>query len=413
MISTLSRIATLFIAVGILLTGHGLQLTLLPVFAVEGGWSSTLIGVTGSFYFLGFVAGCLLVPQVVSRVGHIRSFMVLAAVATIVLIAAALLFNFWAWLVLRFATGLAISGLYMIVESWLTEISPRDRRGSVLSIYLAISLIGMAAGQLPLTLLPPGDLRLFMLAALMLSLAIIPVGLTRISSPHPILPVRVTPATLMRASRVAVVCAGLAGMVIGAFWTLGPVVGGAFGLDSGRIGLLMAAGVITGAVAQYPIGRASDMVDRRLVIGTVAVFGSCICVFGALFVSSGGLFLFAVVALLCAAAMPMYGVCIALASDRTDLTLVEVTGGILLAHGIGSIVGPAIAAPAMALAGPGMFFVFAAACLTLMALWAFYRYFRVVRPAKDERHVPMLPRTSQVVAELLSDQGTSSGKAMR
>jgi cyanate permease len=108
---TIIRIGSLLLAVGILLIGHGLQLTLLPVFAMAGGWSSTLIGATGSFYFLGFVAECLLIPKIVSRVGHIRSFMVMAAVATIVVLGAVLVFNFWAWLFLRFATGKALSGL--------------------------------------------------------------------------------------------------------------------------------------------------------------------------------------------------------------------------------------------------------------------------------------------------------------
>jgi MFS family permease len=321
-----------------------------------------------------------------------------------------LLFNFWAWLFLRFATGMALSGLYMIVESWLTDISPRDRRGTVLSIYLAISLIGMALGQLPLMFLPASDPRLFILAAVMLSLAIIPIGLTRVSSPHPIPAVRVTPFTLMRASRVAVVSAGFAGMVIGAFWTLGPVVGGAFGLGSGQVGLLMALGVLAGASSQVPIGRASDLIDRRLVIGAVAVIGGGVSVFGTLFAEAGALMLFTAVALLCAAVMPMYPLCIALASDKTELSLVEVTGGMLLAHSMGSIVGPMIVAPAMASAGPEMFFVFSAVCMALIALWTFYRYFVAERPAKYEPHRPMLPRTSQVVAELLSDEGATSGR---
>ena len=112
MADTLSRVTALLFAVAILLMGHGLQLTLLPVHALSLGWSSTEIGLTGSFYFIGFVTGCMLVPGVVSRVGHVRSFKVMSAGATVALLAAALLVNLWEWMLFRFLTGMALAGIY-------------------------------------------------------------------------------------------------------------------------------------------------------------------------------------------------------------------------------------------------------------------------------------------------------------
>ncbi|MCK9563297.1 MAG: MFS transporter, partial [Bacteroidales bacterium] len=114
-------IAALLLSDALLLLGHGLLLTLLPIRAEIAHFSPTEIGLSGSAYFVGFVAGCLLTPRIVQRVGHIRSFAVLCSVFS----AVALLFHpfadFLAWLVLRFMVGACISGLYMVIESWLNE----------------------------------------------------------------------------------------------------------------------------------------------------------------------------------------------------------------------------------------------------------------------------------------------------
>jgi MFS family permease len=407
MVGTLSRITTLLVAVGVLLIGHGLQLTLLPLHALGAGWSTSAIAWTGSFYFMGFVTGCVVVPGTVSAVGHIRSFMVMAAIATVALLTAALFLNVTAWLIIRFASGIALAGLYMVIESWLTDVSPAEQRGRVLSIYLIVTLIGMAAGQLLVAVDDPAELRLFIVAAIMISIAIVPIGLTRVSSPRPIPPVRFTPRTLLRASRVAVVCAVLAGMVIGAFWTLGPIVARAYGLDSGRVAVLMSLGILGGAAAQLPIGRFSDSTDRRLVIGALTLIGAVVSGLAFLFVEDSARALYLSFFLVGAAAMPIYALCIAHAADRTDLTLVEVASGILLSHSAGSIIGPIILAPLIASFGPRVFFLYAASCLLGAAVWTAYRYLLVERAEPHEEHTAMLPRTTQAIAELAVEDGVS------
>jgi MFS family permease len=403
MVDTLSRVTTLLFALALLLIGHGLQLTLLPVHALAMGWSSTAIGLTGSSYFLGFVTGCVLMPRVVAGVGHIRSFMVLAAAATVALLGAALLVSPVAWMLFRFATGAAFAGLYMIVESWLTDVCPPDRRGTVLSVYLLISLLAMAAGQLPMLWSVPGDERMFLVGAALLTIAIIPVGLTRVSSPRPIPAVHITPRTLLKASRVAVVCAVMAGMVTGVFWTLGPVMARSFGLDQGQVGIVMSLGVLGGAASQYPVGRLSDRLDRRLVIGAMMLIGAVVGVVGAWLAGGSAWSVYAAVFALCATVMPIYALCIVLATEKTELSLVELTGGILLAHGCGSIVGPSVVAPLIGGIGPGMFFGASAVWLAAGAGWAGYRYFVAERPILAEGHAPMLPRTTQAVAAMLDD----------
>jgi MFS family permease len=406
MVQTLSRITTLLVAVAILLIGHGLQLTLLPVHAQAIGWSTSAIGVTGSFYFLGFVAGCILIPGVVAGVGHIRTFMVMAAIATAALLAAGVFVSVGSWIIFRFATGLALAGLYMVIESWLSDVSQSNQRGSVLAIYSMISLMGMALGQALLGLGEPLELQLFMLAAILMSIAIVPIGLMRVASPHPIPPVSFTPRIMLRTSRVAVVGALFAGLVTGAFWTLGPVVGRAFGLAPAEIGVMMSTGILGGAAAHLPVGRLSDRFDRRGVVGGLMLFGAGVAAFGMVFGPGSPAALFSAIFLFGASTMPIYSLCIAHASDNTELSLVEVASGILIMHSAGSIIGPIVVAALMDSFGARSFFAYVLACLVLASIWTLHRKLVVERPMPT--HVSILPRTTHAVAELDPDEPTNA-----
>jgi MFS family permease len=205
---------------------------------------------------------------------------------------------------------------------------------------------------------------------------------------------------LREASRVATVCAVFAGAVTGSVWTLGPVLGRALGLEPSEIGLLMSAAIIGGAVTQFPVGRLSDVTDRRFVIGGMALIGSLVSVVGWRFAGSLDLALYSAMFMLGAASMPLYSLCIAHASDRTCLTLVEVTSSVLIMNSIGSIIAPAIVAVLMDAFGPSSFFAVAAVSMLMAAIWTFHRALVVERRPHAVEHAALLPRTTQAIAEL-------------
>jgi MFS family permease len=288
----------------------------------------------------------------------------------------------------------------MVIESWLGDVTPRQSRGSVLAFYSVICLAGLGVGQLLMGLSAYDREPLFLLAGLMLSLAIIPVGLTRVGSPNPIPAMEFRMSGLLRASRVSVVCAGLAGLVTSAFWALGPLLAGEFGLDNSRVGLLMSVGIAGGAACHLPVGRMSDKFDRRIVIGAVASAGTVFGVLGALYADMSPLLLYAAFFLIGAASMPLYSLCIALASDQSQLSLVEITSSVLLINGIGSVVGPVIASLAIAQFGGRAYFIHCAVCLFLVAAWTTYRVIVVEQHAEREIDASILPRTTQAIAGL-------------
>lgn len=400
MTQTLVRVGTLLLAVAVLLVGHGLQLTLLPIRAEALGWSTNAIGLTGSAYFLGFVAGCLVIPSVVAQVAHIRTFMVMAAIATVALLGAGLLDYVAAWLLLRFATGFAFAGLYMVIESWLSEAAPSDGRGSVLAVYSMISLLAMVLGQSFLGLSDPEDLRLVMGAALLLGLAIVPIGLTRMTAPHPIPRIRFSPRVLARSSRVAVVCVFFSGLVTGALWAVGPLVGRAYGLDTADIGLMMATAIFGGALAQIPVGRLSDRTDRRFVIAGLLGIGVLVSVAGWLFSAVSPAVLFACMFAIGFTAMPLYALSIATASDNSTLPLIQIASGILIMNSLGSIFGPLLVSPLVAWQGGEGFFLFAGVSMALGGAFALHRISVIERPRRHEQKFAPVPRTSIVAAEL-------------
>ena len=189
---TVFTLSSLLLASALLLTGHGIQITLLPLKAAQIGLSDTIIGFTGSAYFLGFVVGCFTVPQMIGRVGHIRAFAVLTSIIVSALLSMQLVEAWPLWALARAAIGFMMCGLYTIIESWLNDQSTEATRGRVLASYTLITLLSMALGQFLLAQLSIQSATPFILAAMLVSFAIVPVGLTRQLAPAPMVPTRVS-----------------------------------------------------------------------------------------------------------------------------------------------------------------------------------------------------------------------------
>lgn len=364
MIVSIAKVFTLLVGVALLLTGHGLQLALIPLRAEFMGWNSLAVGVLGSVYFGGFLAGCLSVPRLVGRIGHIRCFATLTALMTMSILALALFDTFWLWLLLRFLTGISISGLYLVIESWLNEKTDNEARGSVLAMYTAIVLMALASGQLLLGVAPLESSNQFIIAAMLIVLAAIPICVTRIEQPAQIPVATFSPLLIIRTSRVAVLGATASGVIASAYYALGPAYGLQSGMEVGAISSMMALGIVGGALSLLPLGRLSDKVDRRVVIAGVMLIGSLVALvtlFVPVSVVPVMMFLFG------ACVMPIQALCLAHASDNIgNQSFLEVGTGLLVMNASGSIVGPLAAAQVMQWLGAGGFLVFFAITLSIV-----------------------------------------------
>lgn len=378
-------VAALLLSDALLLIGHGLQLTLLPIHAEIIGFSAAQIGLIGSTYFVGFVSGCLLTPYMVRRVGHIRGFAVLATSYSAII----LLFHYlpWVgvWALLRLGVGFTISGLYMIIESWLNERSSPQSRGTVLSIYTMINLTMTVVGQQIVNLADPAEPVLFAVIAILLSLALIPVSLSSALAPAPIHNVRIDVRQVWKISPVGVGGAVTCGLVTGAFWTLGPLYGRSVGFEIPELTMFLSAVVLGGAVFQLPLGRLSDRYDRRLVLFYSCLMGATLSVLlfaVPLFVQTSIIWL---AFLWGGCVMTLYAICLAHANDRAPPEDFVMVGSVmLLAMGSFSALGAFVAAGFMSVFGPGGMFIFSALCLAGFAMALAVRRRINVLPVHDE-----------------------------
>ena len=379
MLRALIPISSLLMSNAFLLLGHGLLLTLLPIAASEVGFSDTQVALTGSAYFLGFVSGCLATPFMLKRVGHIRSFAVLATSYSVVILIFPLLPEFYSWMLLRFIIGIVISGLYMIIESWLNGNANAQNRGSILSIYTTLNLIMVMCGQQLFNLGGTvEDVMLFSLAAILISIAIIPVSLTRSAAPAVVHRVKLNMFKVWQHSHIALIGAVVAGLVTGAFWSLAPIYAKDNNFDSSQLGLFLSATVLGGACFQLPLGKLSDRFDRRTVLMYAALVGSAvslsfvylphfITVFAGwpAFISAffwGG------------SCMTLYAICLAHANDNaTSDDFVEISSAMLITLGLSSAIGAPLASLAMKFMGPDGLYAFTSGSLIIFFIIVLFR----------------------------------------
>jgi len=379
MSQSLRPITSLLLAVALLLIGNGLQFTLLPLRGSLQGFGAMALGVIASAYYVGFVGGCWLGPRLIVRAGHIRAFAAAVAVAAAVAIAYALAPTPVAWVLFRLVTGFCLAAIYLVIESWLNDQATNETRGLVMSAYIGVNFAALTAGQFIVMLYPIEDGGGFMLAAMLMSLAIVPVALTRSAQPAPITLVQFQPGRLFAAAPVALVASFMIGLATGAFWGLGALSASGRGLDVSEVARFMGVAVLAGALGQWPLGRLSDRVDRRLVLAAVLGMGAAASLALAL-VEAHGLLLLMLAALFGAMMLPSYSLAAAHGYDKTpNNEMVATAATILLLNGVGAAIGPLAASAVMARLGPGSLFLFTAGVLAVLALYVLYRV-RVMAP---------------------------------
>ena len=364
---TLSPFIALFASFGLLLAGGGLLTTLVGVRMSEEAFPTEIIGVVTACYSVGFVIATRVCAGIISRVGHIRSFAAFAAMAAISTLVYPLLIEPWLWAVMRLAYGFSLAGLYMVTESWLNDRTPSERRGQVLGVYSIVSYVGLGGGQFLLLTGRSGSFELFSLAAMLIAAAVVPVTITRITSPE--LPVveRVGLRDLFNASPLGVVGSALAGTISGAFLGLAPVYARGTGFSDAGIALLMGLSILGGFLLQWPIGHLSDRFNRRDVLMGVS-FSMMACSLAIVYATGRSEpAIIALAVLWGGLAFTLYPISLSLANDFLEpRQMLGASAGLLLVHGVGMIGGPLVASQLMALIGPpGLFWTLTGAGLLL------------------------------------------------
>ncbi|ODT79598.1 MAG: MFS transporter [Pelagibacterium sp. SCN 64-44] len=368
------KIYALFLGSALLMFGGGLQGLLLSVRGAEEGFSMLALGLIGTGWSVGFVAGSVTVPLVVRKVGHIRAFSVMAAIGTVTILLNLLLVNDISWIILRSLSGFCFAGAAMIVESWLNEVAENKSRGTIFSIYVTINMASSTMGQIAMSVTGTAGYIPFVVGAISFICAVLPTALTSSPQPRPLASAKLDIGLLYRTSPVAAIAAFSCGMANGAFGTMAPVYGHAQGLDSSGIALLFALAATLGATAQIPFGRLSDRIDRRIVLIGLASFAAFVGALTVLINPGPNWVMFVLFAAYGFAANPLYAVAVAHANDfARDGEFAKIAGGMLMTMGVGLAIGPALASFIMGAWSPVGLFTVTASFHGALALTAFLR----------------------------------------
>lgn len=396
-------ISSLLSGVALLLLGNGLLNTLLTLRGVHEGYSTTMLGLVMSGYFVGYLLGTWINTPLIRRVGHIRAFAFFAAVAASIALMHVLVVDPWFWLFLRVGYGMALIGLYMVIESWLNAQASNEQRGQIFAVYMVVNLVALAIAQQLLGLAAPTEFILFALAAILICCALTPIALTRQAQPNIPDTHAVDLRHLIRVAPLALFAAAISGLSMGGFWGMAPVYASLNGMDASGVGLLMSLSILGGALLQWPIGRFSDNHDRRTVLFWVVSLAVLVSLL--LSMMPTGIWMLALFFVWGGLAFAVYPIAVAQLIDQLHPDeILSGSSGLLLVNGVGAICGPLLAGVLIEQLGPDTLPLFFAACFAALAIYNLHRLRHVSDLISDPpaHFVPML-RTSPTVLELVPE----------
>ena len=400
----LSAVRSLLGGTAAFMAGNSLLGVVLPLRMETAGYPVALIGAIMAAYYMGLALGGFRSKHVILRIGHIRAFSAFAALTAATCLAYDFFFTPAAWVVLRVINGFCIAGMTTSIESWLNERSNNQTRGRVLGFYMLAFYLAVALGQTLVNVAPVGGSEHMMLASALIGLSLIPIAMTRLGEPV-LSEIRVLGVReIYAASKVGVVGAGVAGILVGSFYALAVVFARQIGLSVSEAAMFMSIVVLGGLGFQVPVGMLADRFDRRIVMsGILIVVGVSWGLLSFSIANGVSLVVLMVMALAFGGAISsVYPLCVALTFDRLDRKYyVAASGRLLMVYSIGATIGPLLASMLMALYGPASFFVFESAIALAYATFVLFsvRSVRQLPEEERERFVP-LPDISPVAMAL-------------
>jgi MFS family permease len=365
----------LLVSVAMLCLGHGLSGSLVSLVANEAEFRTDVTGFVMAGYSTGLLLSAFLTPRLVRSVGHVRTFAGLASSVS----TAVLLFPLWVdpvfWFLLRVVSGLCISGMFIVCESWLNAASSNRNRGQMLSLYMIVTYGALGLGQLLLNVSDESGFVRFIIVSCLLSMALVPLILLPSEAPSVEGARSVSIAEIWRASPLAVVGVLACGLGQSAFFALGVVFGLAKGLPLVLVSIMMALPPLGVILSQYPIGWISDRFDRRTIIMLLSFLAALVCgviLAGGYYVSRT--LLISLVTAFGVISLPIYSLAVAHANDHLQKEQVlGASARLVLLYGVGSIIGPIMVGALMRNIGGDGFLIYMIIVHGVLALFALWR----------------------------------------
>ena len=382
-----TRSWALFIGIGTMMIAHGLQLQVMGIRSVIENFSVITTGIFMSGYYIGYFIGSKTTPKLVSKVGHIRVFAAFASLASLSALIAVAYVNPFMWTISRFVTGISLVSCYIVSESWLNDRATNKNRGQLLSVYMIVIYFGLSIGMLLLNVSDPINYEPFILVSILLSLALVPILLTKRSAPKFKKIGTMNVIELYNVSPLGSVSSFCTGIIHGGFFSLIAFYATKANFNLFETSILLFISTISGVLGQWPVGHLSDKYDRRTIIVITTLLASLFAFFSILTSNDPleniywlselhlkKILFFIFVGLYTSFCLPLFSLNLAHTNDFVDKDkFVTAGGGLQLIFGFGAISGPILCSIFIQIFDLNGFFIFLIVFHLIIAIFGIYR----------------------------------------
>ncbi len=364
----------LFTGLALLLVTAGVYSTLVGIRAELKNLPTLVSGGITTAYYAGFLLGSWYTLRALKQVGHIRVYAALASLLSASVLITGVYDSPIVWILMRSSTGFCFAGLYVVAESWLNGLATNTFRGRLLAVYNVVTIGAYGAGQLLVFNFDARTLTGFAFAAVVSSLAVIPVVMSEQAATPNV--DNHTHITMRELARIVPTGAGtilLVGLAHGGMLGMAVIYATREGLSVGRVGILIAAINLGGMALTWPISSASDDLDRRI-IGVLSSLAVIVLGLVMLTQTPSSWLTTALLFAIGGFSFPLYAVGGAYTNDWVSQEQMGAAASQLVTlYGLGAMIGPLVAAPFLDIIGTQGFAWSIISLHALILLFLIYR----------------------------------------
>ncbi|MGF1687958.1 MFS transporter [Photobacterium japonica] len=322
----------------------GYLMSLLPLSLVSHNIPTHAASWLASIFYVGLLLGSMLIEPIIKRIGHRLAFIGFIALLALSVAVMAVYTTLGVWLAARFIAGMAVAGIFVVIESWLLIGDSKEERAKNLGLYMTSLYGGTTVGQFGIGMFGTTGMTPFVVVVMLLSFAMLPAFISKNANPAIEEHVSLTWKQILGISKPALIGCLVSGIVMGSIYGLLPLAlrASATTSNNDQIGVLMAATVLGGMSIQPIIGKLSCRMSKSLLLALVSILG--VFAMGIYQLDQNYMTHIVALALLGMSAFALYPIAITLACDGIESSsIVSATQIMLFSYSVGSALGPVAA----------------------------------------------------------------------
>jgi len=316
-------------------------MSLIPLMLGEYNISADYASWLASVFYGGLLVGAIFFERIVRSVGHRKAFVGCLATFSLTIVALPLIPSGMVWLAARFIAGMAVAGVFVIVESWLMS-GDESSRAKRLSLYMLSLYGGSALGQFGIGILGVSGGVPFVAITTLILMAILVLLFIDCEQPNSHESTALSFKQISKLSHAAIIGCIVSGLTLGAIYGLMPVELANRKISHQDIGTLMALVILGGMLVQPMVTTLNKYMARTVLMAFFCILG--IFSIGLTFVSSSAVVLAAALFLLGMATFALYPIAINLGCEGLEERFIVSAAQVMLfSYSVGSVAGPVVA----------------------------------------------------------------------